>query len=358
MTMSDARLEASLREPNVGVLATVDATTGGPHAQTEHPLATRRRRVGLIASLVVAGVVALLAAACGGDDDSWSAQAIAPPQDAPLIPVLVNSQVGVGTTRIAFGLFSRDGALLSEATASVKLYTLDGDAGTLVSEHQLAPASIQLGALMHTHGDGSEHLHEGPAATVFVGMTELTRPEWWGVELSVELDGQQLEPTRIRFFVHERTLEPRIGDPAPRTTQLTLRDVDDVREVDSSLEPNPALHELTVAEALDSGRPTVVAFATPAFCQTRFCGPVVEQVVTPIWERHGDRVDVLHIEPFDLAEARAGRLVPVPAMLEWGLESEPWVFVIDADGRVAAKFEGIMSIDEVSAVLDRLLDGG
>ena len=322
-------------------------------------MATPQRRVGRMMLLVVAGAVALFAAACGGgDDDSWSAQAIASSQDAPLIPVLVNSQVGVGTTRIAFGLFSREGALLSEATASVQLYTLDGDAGTLVSEHQLAPASIQLGDLTHPHADGSEHLHEGPAATVFVAMTELTRPQWWGAELSVELDGQRLEPMRLRFFVLERTLEPRIGDPAPRTTQLTLRDVDDVREIDSSIEPNPALHELTVAEALDSGRPTVVTFATPAFCQTRFCGPVVEQVVTPIWQRHGDRVHVLHIEPFDLAEARAGRLVPVPAMAEWGLQSEPWIFVIDADGRVAAKFEGIMSIDEVSAVLDRLLGGG
>ena len=321
-------------------------------------MAIHQRRVARIALLVVAGGMALLVAACGGDDDSWSAQAIAFPQDAPLIPVPVNSQVGVGTTRIAFGLFSREGALLSEATASVKLYTLDGDAGTLVSEHQLAPASIQLGDLTHTHADGSGHLHEGPAATVFVAMTELTRSGDWGAELAVELDGQKLEPMRIRFFVQERTLEPRIGDPAPRTTQLILRDVDDVREIDSSIEPNPALHELTVAEALDSGRPTVVAFATPAFCQTRFCGPVVEQVVTPIWERHGDRVDVLHIEPFDLAEVRAGRPVPVPAMAEWGLQSEPWVFVIDADGRVAAKFEGIMSLDEVSAVLDQLLGAG
>lgn len=323
-------------------------------------MVTRQRRVGRIALLVVAGVVALLAAACGGggDDDSWSAQAIAFPQDAPLVPVLVNSQVGVGTTRIAFGLFSREGALISEATASVKLYTLDGDAGTLVGEHQLAPAAIQLGEQAHTHADGSQHLHAGPAATVFAVMTELTRPEWWGAELSVELDGQQLEPMRIRFFVQERTLEPRIGDPAPRTVQLTLRDVDDVREIDSSIEPNPALHELTVAEALDSGRPAVVAFATPAFCQTRFCGPVVDQVVAPLQERYGDRVHVLHIEPFDLAEVRAGRAVPVPAMAEWGLQSEPWVFVIDADGRVAAKFEGIMSFDEVSAVLDQLLGGG
>jgi peroxiredoxin len=42
---------------------------------------------------------------------------------------------------------------------------------------------------------------------------------------------------------------------------------------------------------------------------------------------------------------------PVPATREWQLRSEPWVFVIDRQGRIAAKFEGIMALEEVEAAL-------
>jgi hypothetical protein len=127
--------------------------------------------------------------------------------------------------------------------------------------------------------------------------------------------------------------------------------------IDSSTPPRPELHQLTVAEAIANGRPSVVAFATPAFCQTRFCGPVVDAVVMPLYERYGDRVNFLHIEPYQLEEARKGRLVVIPEMQEWGLPSEPWIFVLDATGHVIAKFEGIMSKEEVEPALQRALDG-
>jgi hypothetical protein len=129
----------------------------------------------------------------------------------------------------------------------------------------------------------------------------------------------------------------------------------DIAVLDTTNPPNPELHDVTVAEALQGDRPLVVAFATPAFCLTRFCGPVVERVVVPIWENYGDRVEVIHIEPYDIPTARDGRLEPIPAMAEWGLETEPWVFVVDADGNVAAKFEGIMDYDEVAEAIDRVL---
>jgi len=110
-----------------------------------------------------------------------------------------------------------------------------------------------------------------------------------------------------------------------------------------------------IAEALDAGKPVVVAFVTPAFCQTRFCGPVMESVIIPVAEQYGDRINVLHVEPFSLASAREGKLEPVATVQEWGLLQEPFVFVVAQDGTIAAKFEGIMEAEEVSAVLDALL---
>jgi hypothetical protein len=57
-----------------------------------------------------------------------------------------------------------------------------------------------------------------------------------------------------------------------------------------------------------------------------------------------------------LRDLRAGFVQnPVPATLEWRLRSEPWIFVVDSRGIVAAKFEGVAALDEVEAALARVL---
>jgi hypothetical protein len=120
--------------------------------------------------------------------------------------------------------------------------------------------------------------------------------------------------------------------------------------------PDPALYELTVTEALGAGKPLLVIFATPAYCQTRFCGPVLDNVKA-VREEFADAVNFIHIEPFELDDE--GQLVtsetgvPVAAQptLDWRLQTEPWVFIIDAQRRIAARFEGAASVEELRAAL-------
>ena len=45
----------------------------------------------------------------------------------------------------------------------------------------------------------------------------------------------------------------------------------------------------------------------------------------------------------------------VPAAAEWNLPSEPWTFVVDADGLVAAKFEGFATREELEDALAKVL---
>ena len=69
-------------------------------------------------------------------------------------------------------------------------------------------------------------------------------------------------------------------------------------------------------------------------------------------ETYGDQVQFIHLEPFDLAIARSeGRLAPTPAFEAWGLQTEPWVFVIDSAGVVSARFEGLVGAPEIEAAL-------
>ena len=134
--------------------------------------------------------------------------------------------------------------------------------------------------------------------------------------------------------------------------QATLATVASVEEIDSSYPARPAMHETTIADATTSGRPSVIAFATPAFCTTRTCAPVMDTVMDPLFEEYGERAEFIHIEPYVLRDLRSSFVRnPVPAAREWQLQTEPWVFVVGRDGRVLAKFEGIVGVDEVQAAL-------
>jgi hypothetical protein len=42
-------------------------------------------------------------------------------------------------------------------------------------------------------------------------------------------------------------------------------------------------------------------------------------------------------------------------MRQWGLTTEPWVFLVGRDGRVKSEFEGSVSESELTAAVQRLL---
>ena len=169
-------------------------------------------------------------------------------------------------------------------------------------------------------------------------------------EIRVEADGRDLGGTL--FAINETSGVPGVGDPAPRSVTPVADDPGDIASISTDPAPDPGFYDLTIAEAVGNGRPTVVAFATPAFCQTALCGPTLETVKAAVDGR--DELDVVHVEPFDLVLAPAGQLMPIDVMFEWGLATEPWVFVIDETGAVTASFEGILGQAELEAALDRL----
>jgi len=322
---------------------------------------TRWRLAALAPAL--AGVLLLAGCGDGNDGPRWDARAVSASQAAAgVTPVLVNSNVGVGETRLAFGFFRTDQSLLAEAAVTAHLFRLGDDpeaqpsAGEAAGELALKPVALVQG-VDHLHADGVVHAHTGLVATIYVATATLDTPGWWGAALDVRGGDVAVEGMRLTFFVQDHTSEPAVGDPAPATRQRTLADAP-IEDLDSTLPPNPGLHERTIADALAERRPLVVAFATPAFCQTQFCGPVMESVVIPAWERYRERVDFIHIEPWDLPKAREGSLAPVDAVREWGLLSEPFVFVIDGDGKIAAKFEGIVGADELDAAIEQVLSAG
>lgn len=326
-----------------------------------------RRCRGLIRTFVLA--VALSAAAvvgCAGDAGGWDSRSVQQTvANVPFQPILVNSNLGIGKNRLALALFDQNQEFINVADVTATFYHLDkepkgepknakqiGEATLIARTIKSVGASRIEDSAMASRVPGGASLaavdaHLGHNSTVFAAVVDFDRAGFWGVSLDVKIGEQVFQGLRLVFAVQERTAEPGVGDPAPATKQRVAADVTSLEEIDTSAVPNPHLHRLTIAQAVASGKPSVVAFVTPAFCQTRFCGPALDQVVLPAHYEFGDRVNVLHVEPYDIAKAKGGKLELVPAVEDWKILAEPIIFVVGKDGLVTAKFEGIMDYPEL-----------
>lgn len=286
-------------------------------------------------------LVATLLSACGGDE---------PPTPSPTYSgVLGASEFTVGENRFPFGLADRDGAFLEDADVSVRFSKLDGDAERFHSEANAQWRVMEeAAATPHSHADHGAHLHLDYRGFYAVDKAAFPDPGVWIAEFAVA-DGT---PTRPSVFeVAAESAAPQPGDVAPRTANRTLRDAASFAELSTRPVERDDLHNVSVAEALDAGKPFVVFFASPRFCVSALCGPVTETLAGARAELGGP-VEFIHIEPWDLDVARnEGRLVPSAELAEWGLETEPWTFVVGADGRIASRFQGPVALGEAVAAV-------
>jgi hypothetical protein len=140
---------------------------------------------------------------------------------------------------------------------------------------------------------------------------------------------------------------PRIGEPAPSLATPTLAEAT-LADLTTDPSPDERLYQLSLDEVLANGRPTVVVFATPAYCSSATCGPILNEM-KPVVDERPD-VDFIHIEVFtglQDPDFAPGPATVAPAVTAWSLPSEPWVFVVDANGVVTARFEGTMTSAEL-----------
>lgn len=178
-----------------------------------------------------------------------------------------------------------------------------------------------------------------------IAQPNFAEPGQWTVEITSPRG--QTEPTA--FQVNSTVPLIEVGEPAPLSISRTHPEYD-LTQITTDPDPDPGLYDITVAEAVTNGTPAVIVFATPAFCQTAVCGPILDTVKATMTGVEG--VDVVHVEVFEnIDSAGAGALVEVPAITEWGLPSEPWIYVVDASGVVTARFEGAVSVEELRRAL-------
>ena len=149
--------------------------------------------------------------------------------------------------------------------------------------------------------------------------------------------------------------EPRtvgVGERAPPSDSKMLPDTP-LESLTTDPAPDPRLYRTAVAQAVGSGRPSVIVFATPAFCTSRTCGPVLD-VAKPLIDVYPE-VNWIHVEVYENLDASSpDDLELAPAVIEWGLPNEPWIFVVDGAGIVTHRFEGVLDRIELEAAVDRV----
>jgi len=146
-------------------------------------------------------------------------------------------------------------------------------------------------------------------------------------------------------IVHAQTFSPAVGQRAPDSKTPTLATTGGRLEpLTTATHPDRALYTTSVAQALAAHRPFVLTFATPKFCTSRTCGPVVDVVAYVQRKLARTPIRFIHVEVYAHNDPARGYN---RWMKEWHLQSEPWVFLVGRDGRVKAKFEGSVSPGEL-----------
>jgi len=184
----------------------------------------------------------------------------------------------------------------------------------------------------------------------WVAYPDLPHAGFWGLGAEITLGDGSVTQAEFVLEAQERSSSPAVGSVPPASENRTLETVPDIAKLTSGDDPIPALYQMTVAEAMASGKPTVVSFATPAYCTSKLCAPVVHSVEA-VYAELGDEVNFIHLEIFkDFAN-----LDYADEVEEWKLTSEPWTFVLDGEGTIVARLGGPVSPRELTEALTPLL---
>ena len=301
---------------------------------------SRRLRVPVTAAAAALLMTLFIACSSGGDEVAVNDQAL--PNEVFLF--LISSDAAVGENRMPFALRRADGGKVDVDAGAVTLTYKKRDSGTA----QMAPA-----ATFRTWPVGGG---------IFTTRVAYDSAGIWDFTATITHPDGAVEAASASTLVKDVSSTPAIGSPAPATASKTGATPEELALITSDANPIPEMYAVSFDDAVNAGKPVVITFGTPAWCTSQTCGPQVT-TVDEVRRNHVGEASFIHVEWFDnpavMRETGDPLLgVESPAIEPWGMPSEPWTFIVDGDGLVAAKFEAYTTGGELEEALAGVLGAG
>jgi hypothetical protein len=274
-------------------------------------------------AFLAAGGSALVVAACGGSGGGGDATG----RGEGLSALLLASDLYASPTpqRVVFAL--ADGERFASGPPAKVAFGFQGQS-----------LGAPVATVLHDRG-----LPQGRG--IYTADVMLPQAGAWGGVVEVRGRGS----ASLALQVKDTPAAPVAGQPALRTASPTVANPLGVDPICTRNPPCP-LHEVSLDTVIGAGKPVAVMFATPARCESRYCGPVLDDLLTLV-DQFRDRVTIVHVEIY---RNLTGTDL-VPTVEAWGLPSEPWLFGVDATGNVVARIDGAFGHDEQQDLLQRLV---
>lgn len=257
--------------------------------------------------------------------------------------------VGAGPEQSLQALFPRDIAYVPAATPFRLPYTLvDAEGIPLAAIDGPAAFTVRFDGEQVGDAEVVEVHDDGVPRPYLPLMVTFPRPGLYDIEAEV---GGDVVQSQVQVVAPGQVEQPLVGATLPSADTATP---DRTFEVDPicTASPQCPFHEVNLADVIGTGVPVVVLLATPAYCQTTACGPILDLLI----EEAGGREDlvVIHSEVYEdpktAADLSQAQLAPLPSTYRMGWE--PSLFVTDAASTLVARGDIVVDRVEMRQMLD------
>jgi hypothetical protein len=248
---------------------------------------------------------------------------------------LASSVFTVGQSRFAFGVIDQQGQFVYGPSA---VY-IAPDPNKPAQGPFPAPADVLLTQPRYRSQQAATEAD--PFAAVYEANVRFPRKGPYAV-LVVTKDGDHLvaAPSQVQVTTKKADTIPEVGDAPPKVATDTIASVKgDEKLLDTRVPPSD-MHKDSFDQILGK-KPVALLFSTPQLCQSRVCGPVTD-IAEQLKAKYGGKIEFIHQEVYANNDPKAGLRPPLQA---FHLRTEPWLFVVNAKGRITARLEGSFGIN-------------
>jgi hypothetical protein len=243
---------------------------------------------------------------------------------------LATSVFTVGRNRLAFGVIDKQGQFVYGPTA---VYVAPSP-NQRAQGPFAAPADVLVTEGRYRSKQAAQETD--PFAAVYESQVPFNRKGPWSV-LVVTRSGNtyMAAPGQVQVNTRKADAIPDVGEAAPKVQTDTLASVKGDEKLLDTRTPPADMHAHSFADVVGQ-KPVALLFSTPQLCQSRVCGPVTD-IAMQLKAKYGDQMEFIHQEVYVDNDPKAGLREPLKA---FNLRTEPWLFVVGADGRITARLEG------------------